>query len=116
MVCGVFSATFVQICAWRFLQGSVSLPQAACGPTTFAFVPRKEVVTRACALTLSLCVLVLLQLVLDAETVRMPSLPLSEEGVPGNPQGLFEVCVCPSGKLFLSKAGVTSTCSEDQDC
>lgn len=55
-------------------------------------------------------------LVLDAETVRMPSLPLSEEGVPGNPQGLFEVCVCPSGKLFLSKAGVTSTCSEDQDC
>lgn len=73
-----------------------------------------EVVTRACALTL--CVLVVLQLVLDAETVRMPSLPLSEEGVPGNPQGLFEVCVCPSGKLFLSKAGVTSTCSEDQDC
>lgn len=55
-------------------------------------------------------------LVLDAETVRMPSLPQSQEGVPGNPQGLFEVCVCPSGKLFLSKAGVTSTCSEDQDC
>lgn len=55
-------------------------------------------------------------LVLDAETVRMPSLPLSKGGVSGNTQGLFEVCVCPSGKLFLSKAGVTSTCSENQEC
>ncbi|TKS81262.1 Gamma-sarcoglycan [Collichthys lucidus] len=55
-------------------------------------------------------------LVLDAETVRMPSLPQSEEGVSGNAQGLYEVCVCPSGKLFLSKAGVTSTCSENQEC
>ncbi|XP_028321183.1 gamma-sarcoglycan [Gouania willdenowi] len=55
-------------------------------------------------------------LVLDAETVRMPSLPLSEEGVSGNAQGLYEVCVCPSGKLFLSKAGRTSTCSDNQDC
>lgn len=56
------------------------------------------------------------QLVLDAETVRMPSLLLSEGGDSGNAQGLFEVCVCPSGKLFLSKAGVTSTCSENQEC
>lgn len=55
-------------------------------------------------------------LVLDAETVRMPKLPLSSEGMSGNAQGLFEVCVCPSGKLFLSKAGVTSTCSDNQDC
>ncbi|XP_038141775.1 gamma-sarcoglycan isoform X1 [Cyprinodon tularosa] len=55
-------------------------------------------------------------LVLDAETVRMPSLPLSKGGVSGNTQGLYEVCVCPSGKLFLSKAGRTSTCSENQDC
>ncbi|XP_068173457.1 gamma-sarcoglycan [Antennarius striatus] len=55
-------------------------------------------------------------LVLDAETVRMPGLPLGEGGVSGNAQGLYEVCVCPSGKLFLSKAGVTSTCSENQEC
>ncbi|KAM8853526.1 gamma-sarcoglycan isoform 1-T2 [Synchiropus picturatus] len=55
-------------------------------------------------------------LVLDAETVRMPSLPLSRGGVSGSAQGLYEVCVCPSGKLFLSKAGVTSTCSENQEC
>uniref|UniRef100_A0A3Q4APB6 Gamma-sarcoglycan n=1 Tax=Mola mola TaxID=94237 RepID=A0A3Q4APB6_MOLML len=55
-------------------------------------------------------------LVLDAETVRMPSLPLSEGGVSGNAHALYEVCVCPSGKLFLSKAGVTSTCSDNQEC
>lgn len=55
-------------------------------------------------------------LVLDAETVRMPKLPLSKGGVSGNTQGLYEICVCPSGKLFLSKAGRTSTCSENQDC
>lgn len=55
-------------------------------------------------------------LVLDAETVRLQNLPLSKGGVSGNAQGLYEVCVCPSGKLFLSKAGVTSTCSENQEC
>ncbi|KAM9319152.1 gamma-sarcoglycan [Pholidichthys leucotaenia] len=55
-------------------------------------------------------------LVLDAETVRMPSLPLSNEGDSGNAQGLYEVCVCPSGKLFLSRAGRTSTCSDNQEC
>ncbi|XP_026155027.1 gamma-sarcoglycan [Mastacembelus armatus] len=55
-------------------------------------------------------------LVLDAQMVRMPSLPVSKEGVPGYAENLYEVCVCPSGKLFLSKAGVTSTCSDNQDC
>lgn len=55
-------------------------------------------------------------LVLDAQTVRMPSLPVSKGGVPGYAENLYEVCVCPSGKLFLSKAGVTSTCSDNQDC
>ncbi|XP_077468223.1 gamma-sarcoglycan [Stigmatopora argus] len=55
-------------------------------------------------------------LVLDAETVRLANLPRSQGGVSGNAEGLFEVCVCPSGKLFLSKAGVTSTCSDNQEC
>ncbi|XP_029965154.1 gamma-sarcoglycan [Salarias fasciatus] len=55
-------------------------------------------------------------LVLDAETVRMTNLPVSKEGVSGNAQGLYEVCVCLSGKLFLSKAGRTSTCSDNQEC
>ncbi|CAJ1065771.1 gamma-sarcoglycan [Xyrichtys novacula] len=55
-------------------------------------------------------------LVLDAETVRMPNLPQSQGGVSGNTLDLYEVCVCLSGKVFLSKAGVTSTCSENQEC
>ncbi|KAA0702345.1 Gamma-sarcoglycan [Triplophysa tibetana] len=58
-------------------------------------------------------------LVLDAETVRLPTLPVGEARTSGESQGMynmFEVCVCPSGKLFLSRAGVSSTCSEHQDC
>ncbi|XP_076832628.1 gamma-sarcoglycan [Brachyhypopomus gauderio] len=58
-------------------------------------------------------------LVLDAETVRLPALPVGIAGTSGDSQGvynMYEVCVCPSGKLFLSKAGVSSTCSESQEC
>ncbi|MCI4385995.1 hypothetical protein PGIGA_G00057020 [Pangasianodon gigas] len=58
-------------------------------------------------------------LVLDAETIRLPKLPVGEAGSPGDSQGLynmFEVCVCPSGKLFLSRAGLSSTCNESQEC
>ncbi|KAJ7995471.1 hypothetical protein DPEC_G00244900 [Dallia pectoralis] len=54
--------------------------------------------------------------ILDAETVRLPRLPLAQGGVSGNAKGLYEVCVCPSGKLFLSKAEVISTCSKSQKC
>nr|AAH77085.1 Sarcoglycan, gamma [Danio rerio] len=58
-------------------------------------------------------------LILDAETVRLPKLPVGEAGTSGDSQGMYnmyEVCVCPSGKLFFSTAGVSSTCSESQDC
>ncbi|KAI7800508.1 gamma-sarcoglycan [Triplophysa rosa] len=58
-------------------------------------------------------------LVLDAQSVRLPTLPVGEARTSGESQGMynmFEVCVCPSGKLFLSRAGVSSTCSEHQDC
>ncbi|XP_064413926.1 gamma-sarcoglycan isoform X2 [Latimeria chalumnae] len=51
-------------------------------------------------------------LVLDAETVRLPKLPQGTRGRSGSPQGLHEVCVCPDGKLYLSEAGVGSTCQE----
>ncbi|KAL7849014.1 hypothetical protein SRHO_G00206370 [Serrasalmus rhombeus] len=57
--------------------------------------------------------------VLDAESVRLPVLPMGKARTSGDSQGLydmFEVCVCPSGKLFLSKAGVSSTCNESQEC
>uniref|UniRef100_A0A8C2FX08 Gamma-sarcoglycan n=1 Tax=Cyprinus carpio TaxID=7962 RepID=A0A8C2FX08_CYPCA len=58
-------------------------------------------------------------LILDAESVRLPTLPVGEARTSGVSQGMYdiyEVCVCPSGKLFISKAGVSSTCSESQDC
>ncbi|TSN57774.1 Gamma-sarcoglycan [Bagarius yarrelli] len=55
-------------------------------------------------------------LVLDAETIRLPNLPMGEAGPPSDSHGMFEVCVCPSGKLFLSRAAVSSTCSESQQC
>ncbi|XP_030631968.1 gamma-sarcoglycan [Chanos chanos] len=56
-------------------------------------------------------------LILDSGALRLLNLPEGEAGASsGNTQGFYEVCVCPSGKLFLSKAGVTSTCSERQEC
>lgn len=57
--------------------------------------------------------------VLDAESVRLPNLSKGKARTSGDSQGLYdmyEVCVCPSGKLFLSKAGVFSTCNESQEC
>ncbi|XP_028817391.1 gamma-sarcoglycan [Denticeps clupeoides] len=57
-------------------------------------------------------------LILDAERIRMPRLPLDKKGQPQSSSArVYEVCVCPlSGKMFLSKAGHTSTCNESQDC
>ncbi|XP_036392082.1 gamma-sarcoglycan isoform X2 [Megalops cyprinoides] len=57
-------------------------------------------------------------LLLDAETVRLPKLPLGTGGVLGatGPQGLYEVCACPSGRLYISKASVTSNCHRNHDC
>ncbi|KAK6317129.1 hypothetical protein J4Q44_G00125290 [Coregonus suidteri] len=53
-------------------------------------------------------------LILDAEMVRLPRLPLSGEGERGSPgEQLYEVCVCPDGRLYLSKAGHTSTCHDN---
>ncbi|NXN93182.1 SGCG protein, partial [Rhinopomastus cyanomelas] len=51
-------------------------------------------------------------LLLDAETVRLPKLPEGTRGGAGFSQGLYEICVCPDGKLYLSVAGVGSTCHE----
>jgi len=53
-----------------------------------------------------------MQLLLDAETVRLPKLPEGTRGGSGISQGLYEICVCPDGKLYLSVAGVGSTCQE----
>ncbi|XP_010191689.1 PREDICTED: gamma-sarcoglycan-like, partial [Mesitornis unicolor] len=51
-------------------------------------------------------------LLLDAETVRLPKLPEGTRGGSGISQGLYEICVCPDGKLYLSVADVGSTCQE----
>ncbi|XP_074814532.1 gamma-sarcoglycan isoform X1 [Natator depressus] len=51
-------------------------------------------------------------LLLDAETVRLPKLPEGTRGGSDRSQELYEICVCPDGKLYLSAAGRYSTCQE----
>ncbi|XP_021562479.1 gamma-sarcoglycan [Carlito syrichta] len=51
-------------------------------------------------------------LVLDAETVSLPKLVQETQGPSGSSQGLYEICVCPDGKLYLSAASVGTTCQE----
>ncbi|XP_074159766.1 gamma-sarcoglycan isoform X2 [Sminthopsis crassicaudata] len=52
-------------------------------------------------------------LVLDAATVCLPKLVQGTRSHPGSSQRLYEICVCPDGKLYLSVAGVGSTCQEN---
>nr|XP_045233546.1 gamma-sarcoglycan isoform X1 [Macaca fascicularis] len=51
-------------------------------------------------------------LVLDAETVCLPKLAQGTWGPSGSSQSLYEICACPDGKLYLSVAGVGTTCQE----
>nr|XP_014976222.2 gamma-sarcoglycan isoform X1 [Macaca mulatta] len=51
-------------------------------------------------------------LVLDAETVCLPKLVQGTWGPSGSSQSLYEICACPDGKLYLSVAGVGTTCQE----
>ncbi|XP_062959236.1 gamma-sarcoglycan isoform X2 [Cynocephalus volans] len=51
-------------------------------------------------------------LVLDAETVCLPRLVQGTQGPSGSSQRLYEICVCPDGKLYLSVAGVGTTCQQ----
>ncbi|XP_066478025.1 gamma-sarcoglycan isoform X1 [Tiliqua scincoides] len=50
-------------------------------------------------------------LTLDA-TLRLPALPQGTDGESGSFQELYEVCVCPDGKLFLAAAAQESVCLE----
>lgn len=52
-------------------------------------------------------------LVLDAETVCLPKLEQGTRGPAGSSQRLYEICVCPGGKLYLSVAGTATTCPEN---
>ncbi|XP_064190951.1 zeta-sarcoglycan-like [Anguilla rostrata] len=54
------------------------------------------------------------EIFLNANTIRLGNIP---HGTPATPLGptypkltVFELCVCPSGKLYLSPAGTGSTC------
>uniref|UniRef100_A0A8C9QKH4 Gamma-sarcoglycan n=1 Tax=Spermophilus dauricus TaxID=99837 RepID=A0A8C9QKH4_SPEDA len=51
-------------------------------------------------------------LVLDTETICLPKLVQGTWSPSGGPEGLYEICVCPDGKLYLSVAGVETTCQE----
>lgn len=53
------------------------------------------------------------QLVLDAETVCLPKLVQGTQGPASSSQRLYEICVCPDGKLYRSVAGVDTTCHEN---
>ncbi|XP_060050695.1 gamma-sarcoglycan isoform X3 [Erinaceus europaeus] len=53
------------------------------------------------------------QLVLDADTVLLPKLIQGSGGPAGSWQRLYEICVCPDGKLYLSVAGVETTCHKN---
>ncbi|XP_071315246.1 zeta-sarcoglycan-like [Trachinotus anak] len=54
------------------------------------------------------------EILLDANTIQLGSLPLGVYTASPNQasqeQAIFEVCVCPSGKIYLSPAESSSTC------
>ncbi|XP_022047331.1 zeta-sarcoglycan-like [Acanthochromis polyacanthus] len=54
------------------------------------------------------------EILLDANTIQLGSLPLgvyaASAGQASEDQALYEVCVCPSGKIYLSPAESSSTC------
>lgn len=51
-------------------------------------------------------------LVLDAETVCLPRVAQGTRG-PGSSQGLYEVCACADGRLYLAAAAAGTTCHEN---
>ncbi|XP_030649668.1 delta-sarcoglycan [Chanos chanos] len=50
------------------------------------------------------------EITLDAKTIKLLRLPEGKASPTGTRQPVFEICVCPNGKLFLSQAGTGSTC------
>ncbi|XP_038625186.1 zeta-sarcoglycan isoform X2 [Tachyglossus aculeatus] len=54
------------------------------------------------------------EIFLNADAIRLGNLPvgISSPSPPGSPPrpNVYELCVCPSGKLYLSPAGAGSTC------
>ncbi|KAM4808587.1 zeta-sarcoglycan isoform 1-T1 [Rhinophrynus dorsalis] len=55
------------------------------------------------------------EIFLNADTIRLQNLPhgsfsSSSSSSTGPQQTVYEVCICPNGKLYLAPAGTTSTC------
>ncbi|KAG7484696.1 hypothetical protein MATL_G00052790 [Megalops atlanticus] len=50
------------------------------------------------------------EITLDANRIKLLGLPEGKASPTATRQTVFEVCVCPNGKLFLSQAGTGSTC------
>lgn len=54
------------------------------------------------------------QILLDANTIQLGGLPLgvytASPSQASQEQAVYEVCVCPSGKIYLSPAEGSSTC------
>ncbi|XP_048827767.1 zeta-sarcoglycan-like [Brienomyrus brachyistius] len=54
------------------------------------------------------------EIFLNAETIRLGGLPLgttaASRGAPVPKQTVYELCACPSGRLYLSPAALESTC------
>nr|XP_028573274.1 delta-sarcoglycan [Podarcis muralis] len=50
------------------------------------------------------------EITLEAANIKLPRLPLGSFSSTGSRQKIYELCVCPNGRLFLSQAGSSSTC------
>ncbi|CAL1591301.1 unnamed protein product [Knipowitschia caucasica] len=54
------------------------------------------------------------EILLDASTIQLGNLPLGtfskSSSRASHEQSVYEVCVCPSGKVYLSPAHSSSTC------
>lgn len=60
------------------------------------------------------------QIFLDADSIRLANLPQgsftpSASSSVGPRQTVYELCVCPNGKLYLSPAGASSTCQSSSN-
>ncbi|XP_073439697.1 zeta-sarcoglycan isoform X2 [Dendrobates tinctorius] len=60
------------------------------------------------------------EIFLDADSIRLANLPQgsftpSSTGSVGPRQTVYELCVCPNGKLYLSPAGASSTCQSSSN-
>ncbi|XP_037381876.2 zeta-sarcoglycan isoform X3 [Talpa occidentalis] len=59
------------------------------------------------------------EIFLNADTIRLGNLPTgsfsSSSGSSSSRQTVYELCVCPNGKLYLSPAGVGSTCQSSSN-